>query len=569
MRFYITLFCLFAFVKAGAQIQVDAGYPKDYFRNPLDIPILLAGNFGECRPNHFHTGIDLKTDSKENMNVYAAADGYVSRVSISHSGYGNAIYIAHPNGYTTLYGHLNDFYPALQQYVVQQQYAQESWNMDMQIAAGQFPVKKGQFIAFSGTTGGSTGPHLHFEIRDSKTLHVLNAALFGLPIKDDIAPVAKSIALYNESSVYEQSPILLPLKKTGNQYAIATKVYSFNGEQLRVGVLADDFMNGSTNSLGVYEMKLFMDNELQVSWRLNDIDFDQNRYVNAFADYKLKEENKGWYQTLFRTPGNKLNAYTYINAKDGLLDLSDRQPHEIKVELKDAAGNTANIDFTVLSIGKSPLAKGCSALWTAGQRNELNTPNVSFVTDKNALYDAICFRYTETASGKNYSPILQLMDTKIPLQGYSELGIKLNKLVPFDLRSKLVFIHHIKAASLPGNNPQDAVAAAFDKGMARAAVRTFGNYYVAVDTVAPVIKSLQKGTDWSKLGSIRFTVNDKITSVKTFRAELDGQWLRLVRSGTTYTYTFDGRCARGKHQLVITATDENENKSVQKFSFNR
>lgn len=569
MRFYIALFCLFTVMKAGAQSPADISYPQDYFRNPLDIPILLAGNFGECRPNHFHTGIDLKTDSKENMNVYAAADGYVSRVSISHSGYGNAIYITHPNGYTTLYGHLNDFYPALQQYVLLQQYEQESWNVDLKIAAGQFPVKKDQFIAFSGTTGGSTGPHLHFEIRDSKTLHVLNAALFGLPIKDDIAPVAKSMALYNASGVYEQSPVLLPLKKEGDRYTLAQKVYTFNGAQLRVGVLADDFMNGSTNSLGVYEMKLFMDNELQVSWRLNDIDFDQNRYVNAFADYKLKEENKGWYQTLFRTPGNKLDAYTYINQQNGLLDLSDRKPHEIKIELKDAAGNTANINFTVIGEDNNASAKNCATLWKAGQRNELNTPNVSFVTDKNALYDDICFRYTETPSAKNYSPVLQLMDTKIPVQSYAELGIKLNKLVPFDLRSKLVFIHHIKAASLPGNNPQDAAAAVFDKGMARAQVRTFGNYYVAVDTVAPVIKSLQKGTDWSKLSSIRFAVNDKVTSVKAFRAELDGKWLRLVRSGTTYTYTFDERCAKGKHQLVITATDENENKSVQKFSFNR
>ncbi|RYZ19658.1 MAG: M23 family metallopeptidase, partial [Sphingobacteriales bacterium] len=204
---------------AAQLLRAQEQYPRGYFRNPLDIPITLAGNFAECRPNHFHTGLDLKTNERENLNVYAAADGYVSRVSISHSGYGNAVYITHPNGYTTLYGHLNDFFPALQQYVVSQQYAKETWNIDLNMNAGQFPVKKGQLIALSGTTGGSTGPHVHFEIRDSKTEHVLNAALFGFAINDNIPPVAGSIAVYREGSVYEQNAQLYPLKKGADGYS--------------------------------------------------------------------------------------------------------------------------------------------------------------------------------------------------------------------------------------------------------------------------------------------------------------------------------------------------------------
>jgi len=562
MKFlFPVIVCLLLAGPAAAQPD----YPRHYFRNPLDIPVRLAGNFGECRPNHFHTGLDLKTNERENLRVYAAADGYVSRISISHSGYGNALYIVHPNGYTTVYGHLNDFYPALQQYMLQQQYAMEQWAIDLTLPAGKFPVKKGQFIAFSGTTGGSTGPHLHFEIRDSKTEHVLNGALFGLPITDGLPPVPKSMALYRPGSIYEQQPVLLPLKKTGAGYQPPGEV-AFDAPELRVAVLADDYMNGSPNTLGVYAMKLYLDNELQASWALDEIDFDENRYVNAFADYRLKEDKKGWYQTLFRTGGNRLRNYTYLNSRNGSLDISDGLPHQVHIELSDAEGNQSDVRFTVTYSGGGHEAPAACTMWKAGKSNTLLTEHISFAPDAAALYDDICFRHSDQkiAGSKYYSNSIQLHDTRIPLQTGSKLGLRLTRIIPFGLRSKLVFVHHIKAAALPGNNPQDAAAAQYDNGWAYATVKTFGNYYVSIDTIAPTIKPLQKGTNFSKARHLRFSVTDNLTSVQQFRAELDGKWLRFVRSGNTYTYTFDERCSRGRHTLVITAADENNN--TRKFS---
>jgi hypothetical protein len=567
MKFRLISFAIslaFSFT-AGAQ----AGYPRDYFRNPLDLPVLLAGNFGECRPNHFHTGLDFKTNEKENMKVYAAAEGYISRISISHSGYGNALYISHPNGYTTLYGHLNDFYPELQQYLVSQQYSRKSWAVDLKLSAGQFPVKKGQFIAFSGTTGGSTGPHLHFEIRDSKTEHVLNAALFGLPITDNLPPVPKSIAIYEEGSIYEQKPSLYPLKRGTDAYGPAKDIATATGK-VRIAVLADDYMNGSPNTLGVYEMKLYLDGELQTSWALHDIDFDESRYVNAFADYRLKEEKGLWYQTLFRTAGNHISNYTFLNKENGTLDISDGQSHDVHIELSDAAGNVSHIRFPIAATAASAAnTSGNCTEWKAGKSYELKTSLFSFKAEAGSLYDDICFRYTEQASPKNYSAVIQLHDTRIPLHTYSSLSIKLNKLLPFALTGKLVFVHHIKAAALPGNNPQDAAAAVFENGWARSSIRTFGNYYVAIDTVAPVIKPLQKAGNLGKARKISFRVTDNLTSVQQFTAELDGQWLRFVRSGNVYTYTFDERCTRGKHNLVISALDENSNTRNYTFTFTR
>src|SRR4051812_39094037 len=156
-------------------------YPQDYFRNPLNIPLQLVANFGEIRANHWHMGLDIRTQQKVNLPVYAAADGYVSRVSVEPGGFGQAIYINHPNGYTTVYGHLNSFFPALAAYVKEQQYAKESWAINLILTPDLFPVKKGMLIARSGSTGASEGPHVHFEIRDTKTENCLNPLLFNFP----------------------------------------------------------------------------------------------------------------------------------------------------------------------------------------------------------------------------------------------------------------------------------------------------------------------------------------------------------------------------------------------------
>jgi hypothetical protein len=316
-------------------------------------------------------------------------------------------------------------------------------------------------------------------------------------------------------------------------------------------------------------MSLYLDDDLKSSWRLNDIDFDENRYVNAFADFKLKEENKGWYQTLFRVKGNKLSNYTFLNTENGAMDIDYFRPHEVVIHLKDAAGNTSFIRFKLDYPNVDPAIKRNCTLWTAGEAHELKTNTLLFRTDADALYDDICLKYSEQPSAKYLSNIVQIQDTKVPLQTYATLSLKLNKLLPFALASKLVFVHHIKAAALPGNNPQDAAAAQYEHGWAKAEVRTFGNYYVAVDTVPPVIKSLQKTTVLTKAKSIRFTVTDNLTSVQSFRAELDGKWLRFVRSGNTYTYIFDGHCTTGKHSLDITATDENNNKRTFRYNFTK
>lgn len=568
IKYFTLLIASFHFwVTAHAQTNP---YPQGYFHNPLNIPILLAGNFGECRPNHFHTGLDIKTQGRENLPVHAAADGYVYRVSISHLGYGNCLYIKHPNGYVTVYAHLNRFYPDLMKYVIAQEYKQESWALDIQIPEGKFPVKQGDIIAYSGSTGGSTAPHLHFEIRDAATEHVLNAGLFGLPVKDNIPPVPKTVAVYEDGSIYQQTPQIIPVKKSGNAYTLSQPLVITKTPDVRLGVLADDKMPGSHNTLGVYAMSLYLDDSLQVSWQLRDLDFSFNRDVNAFADFKLKEQKGAWYEGLYRLPGNGLDIYDYLNNDNGTLNIEDRKVHSVKILLKDFSGNISGIRFNIQYDGSDKAANmHCNMLMPQLPKN-ISGKYFKFQTAINSVYDGVCADYTVDTTGNDLSAVLQLLSTEIPLRNKCKLSMRLLQPVPFVLRSKLAFVHHVRPAALPGNNPQSGMAANYEDGWAAAAVNTLGNFYAVIDTVPPVIScNIKNGSSLAKAKGISFTVKEKITSVAGVRPELNGKWIRFVRRGDTYTYIFDEHCPKGKSVLVIKATDENDNTAIDTIEFVR
>jgi murein DD-endopeptidase MepM/ murein hydrolase activator NlpD len=193
--------CLFLLLLNNTEAQdfPQKNYPKNYFGWPLKLKPDIVANFGELRPNHYHMGLDCRTDAKVNQIVVAAADGYITRVTIEPFGFGRCIVINHPNGYSTLYAHLNNFNPALEKYVTAQQYKLQSWKVDLKIPEGMFPVKKGEFISYSGSTGGSQGPHTHFEIRETKTDKVLNPMLFGMPIPDNVPPTILRLYVYDRN----------------------------------------------------------------------------------------------------------------------------------------------------------------------------------------------------------------------------------------------------------------------------------------------------------------------------------------------------------------------------------
>ncbi|GAA4302117.1 M23 family metallopeptidase [Compostibacter hankyongensis] len=553
-----------------AQQFPEPHYPQNYFRNPLDIPMLLAGNVGELRPGHFHSGLDIKTNGHIGMRVHAAADGYISRVGVSSTGFGNVIYISHPNGYTTLYGHLHRFNPALEQYVKKQQYRQERWAVDLDLMPGLFPVKKGQFIAWSGSTGSSVAPHLHFEIRKTVDQHPLNGLLFGFEVRDNIPPSVYRIAVYDrDKSLYEQTPQVYSLKKSGGLYRPSLGTIRVKAARAGFGISTIDHENGTTNTYGVYRAVVYDDDRPSVGFQLDDVGYEETRYVDAHTDYKTHHSGGPYYELLFSLPGNRLPIYHNFEG-DGTVDLSDGAVHAIKIAVKDAGGNTSTVSF---NIQQDPAAKPeqkspCANRMTPGIKNIFENNHVEFYLDETALYDDICFRYKTLPAPATgyYSDIYCLHNPDVPLYTSFTLRLRPDKPVPPSLRSKMVIVR-----TEPRSGRHEVRAASWSGAWLEASFRDFGNFAVQADTTPPVITpvGLHSGISLANATRMAFRIRDGLSGIKSYRAMLDGRWLMFAQDGSTIYYTFDEHCPRGSHRLELTVTDEANNTATYLLTFKR
>lgn len=564
MKRVIGLFCLLPHL-LQAQSVPEKNYPKGYFRNPLEIPIELAGNFGELRPNHFHSGMDIKTQQRENMAVHAAADGYVSRIGVSHTGFGNVLYITHPNGYTTVYAHLNAFFPALQAYVKKQQYTNESWASDLSIPADMFPVKKGDFVAWSGNTGGSAGPHLHFEIRNSQTEKPLNPLLFGFNIADTRPPDVYRIAIYDrDRSVYEQQPMILPVKKTGDHYTTTQPVVKVRASKAGLGINAIDRMNNVPNTYGIYEVFMYNNDVPDIDFQLDNIGYDETRYLNAHIDYKVKKNNGPYLQLLFSVPGNELDIYHDLKG-DGTINLSDGQVHEVKLLVKDAYGNTSTVKLNLQQGGDEAPEKTCANPMYPDSRNIFENNQVEFYLDERALYDQICFNYQEipATSPKYYSNIYRLHTPLVPVHDFFDVRLKPTKTVPEYLQPKVVMVRE-------GLGSSNTSATVKEDGWYKGTFRDFGNFHLEIDTEEPKVTpvGVKPGANLARAAKLSFVMSDA-SGIKDFRGELDGKWLLFSRKGNVLTYTFDEHCQPGNHTLVMKVTDVAGNEGSYHLSFKR
>ncbi|ATL46206.1 metalloendopeptidase [Chitinophaga caeni] len=562
----ICLCCLPAL--SWAQSMPRENYPKDYFRNPLEIPIMLAGNFGELRPNHFHSGIDIKTQQRENLRVHAAADGYVSRVNISHTGFGHGLYITHPNGYTTVYAHLNEFYPELAEYVKQKQYAQESWAIDLQLPPGKFPVKKGDFVALSGNTGGSQGPHLHFEIRNTESEKPLNPMLFGFDIPDTRDPEIYRLAIYDHhKSIYEQTAKLLAAKRTANgKYSLSAPVVHVSTDQVVLGVGAIDRQSNSPNPNGIFEAVLNLDGAPQIGFQMDEIGYDETRYVNAHVDYKMRKSGGNYVQLLYALPGNFLGIYHDLNGK-GVIDLSDRKVHPVSIDVMDAYGNTSSLSFSLQYNGAAIKEADCANQMYPDSRNIFENNQVEFDLAEGDLYDDICFSYYQvpSKSSQALSDVQHLHDARVPVHRFFNVSLKPTKIIDSSLYSKVV----MKRSSYGTGS----AATSYADGWFTARFRDLGNFHLELDTQSPKITllgGLKQGANLSRYKSISFSMSDN-NGIEAYRGEIDGKWVMFSRRSNRLTYTFDEHCpaGSGNHTLTMTVTDIVGNSHTYTYKFKR
>jgi len=552
---------------------VIASYPKDYFQSPVSSSIRLSGTFGELRPDHFHSGIDIKSATgRVGQPILAAADGFVDRVKVQASGYGNVLYVKHPNGYTTLYAHLDRFSPEIEKYVRENQYGKESFEVDLKPAEGQFTVKKGQEIAKLGNTGGSSGPHLHFEIRNSATDKMLNPQLFNLPIADNVAPEIRDMKVYfltDNREVITSKPLPLQRDKKG-QVGLEGDTVRFAAGRIGFGVKAYDHMNGLNNDNGVYAIELFADDKLAYEWRMGELDNEETRYNNAHMDYAARKRFGAWFHRCFVLPGNFLNNYVRTETL-GAVALAKDKPVKIKLKVTDAGGNSSVINFWALQSEIEeplPLAIPFQYFFDYQKENTIALENFNLRMPIGTLYESLQFRYTASASDEKgqYSPLHHLQDTRTPLHKYIEIGIKPDNL-PEDLRSKAVI------AACNDGRP-DNCGGVWVNGILKTQVRSFGDYCIMADTDPPTIVPVIFGDDMRKKSAIAFRIRDNFAiSGKArglrFRGTIDGKWVLFSfdQKRERITYTFDEHVPPGQHTLHLTVTDDRGNEAFFEGKF--
>jgi len=545
-----------------AQLFPEKNIAQNYYTWPVQAKIGIVANFGELRPNHYHMGLDCRTDSRVNMPVLAAADGYVAKINIDPTGFGRAIYINHPNGTTTLYAHLNDFNPTLEKYIREQQYKLKQWKVVVEIPANQFPVKKGEFIAYSGNTGGSQGPHLHFEIRETKSDKVLNPLLYGFPIEDNIAPNIIRLAVYDRRfSTYEQTPKIFPLKKVNGVYQPIGGKILVNTDVVSFAITAFDRYTNSTNQNGIYRAEVFCDNKAISGFEMDSTGYNETRYLNAHIDYKTHESGGPFLQHLSPLPGYKNGIYKTAKGEDGLIRLTDNESHEINIVVNDVNGNHSELKFelTKADLPIKPNNVEASKIFAPNMVNVFENESIWVYLKDSCLYDSFHVKVKELP-GK----IFQVQDDKIPVHCYFQTWIKGDFATADTGKIVMKQVAHGR---------QRFKKAVYKKGWYNASFRDFGTYQLLKDTTPPVVVPVggfRNGFNAKNLHRIAFAVSDNSVDIANFTALLDGEWILCSNDkGKVFVYEFDEKCTPGEHILQIIVTDLVGNKTEKSYQFVR
>jgi hypothetical protein len=566
MMRYLLLLCVFLFAAKAADAQHAT---RSGLHPPLDPPLNLSGNFGEFRSNHFHTGIDLKTGGREGLPVYAVQSGYVSRIKIQPYGYGNALYIDHPNGLTTVYAHLRELNPEIEAFLREAQYELESWEVDLYPGAGQLPVDSAEVIAWSGNSGSSGGPHLHFEIRETDTEFPLNPLLWDFPVADTRAPLLKGIQIVplEDSSRVQGTtqPQLFDTRGSSGEVVLYHSqpigVYGPVG----IGVHTIDQLNGNSNICGIYRLKVFADGELIYDQRLDSLNFATNRFMNAHADYEqLKKERRSIHRT-FRLPYNRLPIYRTVR-NDGRLLLTDDEVHAIRVEVYDVHGNQSSVSFAMQRGAKAPDANTASLkqegakLLRFDQVNTLRSDSCNAYLPEGRLYEDCYAAITRHRTREsNFSAYYHVGNPFEPVHDDFILKLR-SREVPEELQDKLLVVEYNE-----DRGRYYARGGEFKLGWVTTRVKSFGTYTLMMDTIAPAINVRR-----CDRGGLSFTITDDLSGIQRYEARVDGKWVRMhyePKKARIWYEMEDGILTGESQSFELRVWDERGNEAVFTRSF--
>lgn len=548
---FFSLLFFIGSVQSGYAQETDTD--KTSFTPPFDFPITFSGNFGEIRANHFHGGLDFKTGGTIGKPVRALADGYISRIRVTH-GSGYVLDVAYDNGYSTINRHLSAFVGDVARRVEDLQYEKESWEVEITPEPDEYPVKAGQIIALSGNTGYSFGPHLHLDMIETATDEYIDPLPFFMnKVKDKTAPRAEGIMLFPQpgKGVVEG-------KQTRRAFpAHPTKPITAWG-LIGAGIRAYDYMDGVQNKYGVKTVILEVDGEEVFRSTVDRFAYEENRYINSWTH--------GQYMKSFIEPGNRLRMLQASNGNRGLVEINEERPYRFVYTLSDALGNTSKVRFTVqgqkTTIAPVEHREKYALKWD--KVNYLQEPGLELVIPKGMLYDDVLLNYSVRADSGDIAFTYQLNDTRIPMHNACDLRIGLRRRPVEDVTKYYV-------AGVTARGGKYRIGGKYEDGVMKVRIRDLGTYTVAVDTVPPVITPVNQA-QWGRTGKIIFKAKDKETGINTYRGTIDGKYALFGKPNSisgNLVCELDPKHVEkgGKHVVEMTVTDGCGNRTTGQFEF--
>lgn len=556
----LTLFILFF-----SSIYSQNKYPTNYFQNPLDIPMYFAGTFGELRPNHFHSGIDIKTQQKEGFKVFSVANGYVSRIKVSHWGYGKALYITHPNGYVSVYAHLKKYSPKIEAYLKKLQYKKESFEIQLYPTSNLLPVKKGEVVAYTGSTGGFVSPHLHFEIRNGNSKPI-NPMFFGITVKDTKAPTINTLMAYplDDFSQVNQSnkPLQINFKRLSNGNLLANKINASG--IIGLGINAFDRLDGAMNKNGLFSLEMLVNGQTTYKHVFDKFSFAESKYINLLIDYERYATYKQRIQRCFVVPKNKLSVYEKVQ-NHGYLYIEDGFTYNVEIIAKDFKGNQKKLIVPI--IGKNDTIKindeeKITPYFIESEGfNKFTKDGVTVAFPKNTFYNNF---YLDFKVENNEVFVHQ---KTIPLHKKYTLTFDVSSYSSEE--KKQLFIASYNSKDIPSYSKTYKKETTF-----YTTTKNLGKFTLLTDNVKPKLKmSNFKKEQWlSNYKRLILKTSDDLSGIKSYRGEIDNEWILLEYSPKygTLTYNFSDKKLTGtKHILKVIVIDNVGNTNTLETTFYR
>ncbi|KGL63218.1 peptidase, M23 family [Polaribacter sp. Hel1_85] len=557
-------FLLFLFFSTFFSFSQEK-YLKDYFRNPLGIPTVLAGTFGELRSNHFHSGIDIKTQGKEGLKIYAAADGYVSRIKVAQYGFGKAIYITHPNGFTTVYAHISKYADKIQKHVKAIQYKKENYQTgNLFFKKDKFPVKKGEIIAFTGDTGSSGGPHLHYEIRNTKSENIINPLIFGLEPEDTTPPVFQSLKVYplnNNSRINNQNnSFILPLKNISKGKYSADRI-SASGI-IGFGASVFDRLNKAPNKNGIYSLEMLVNGKRFYYHDVETFSFAESKFINLHIDYPHYKKYKRRYQKTYKETKNKLSTYNKL-INNGKLNIKNGLSYTVEIIAKDYKGNTSYLKIPVTGKESNTIFSKPKDTTNfkviASNFQKFKKENIAIAFPKNTFYEDLYLDFAvKNGVAKIHTPTIPLdksFTLTFNVSNYSEA------------EKQQLYIANVENPKYPRFQYTRKKDSTF-----YTTTKTLGKYTLKTDKYKPKINLLYfKDQQWiSKRKTIKVKISDIGSGIKNYRATIDGKWILMEynHKKKLLTYNFsDKKLVGSKHIFKIVVSDNVGNTNTLSATF--